>query len=160
MDVVDVLEGYVKQYSVPKDYLHVEITESALSDDEGLLTKKVQELKSLGYALWLDDFGSGYSSLNVLKDFDFDVMKIDMKFLSGFENNPKARPLVESVIEMAKRLGMRTLTEGVETSQEREFLSSANCERLQGYLFGKAIPLETLQEKIANGELRVSEKLL
>lgn len=160
MDVVDVLEGYVKQYNVPKDYLHVEITESALSDDEGLLTKKVQELKSLGYALWLDDFGSGYSSLNVLKDFDFDVMKIDMKFLSGFENNPKARPLVESVIEMAKRLGMRTLTEGVETSQEREFLSSANCERLQGYLFGKAIPLEALQEKIANGELRVSEKLL
>ena len=160
MDVIGILEGLVSKYSVPKEYLHVEITESALADDEGFLTKCVSRLKERGYALWLDDFGSGYSSLNVLKDFDFDVMKIDMKFLSGFENNAKAQPLIESVISMAEKLGMRTLTEGVETASEREFLSNANCERLQGYLFGKALPFEELQAKIKSGELPVSDHLL
>lgn len=159
MDIVEYLEEVVALYNIPKDYLHVEITESALAEDEGLLSSNARKLKERGYALWLDDFGSGYSSLNVLKDFDFDVMKIDMKFLSGFEGNPKAQPLLESVISMAERLGMRTLSEGVETIPEKDFLTRANCERLQGYLFSKAIPFEELQEKIKAGEFKVSKNL-
>ena len=159
MDIVAFLEEVVAQYDVPKEYLHVEITESALAEDEGLLSDNARKLKEKGYALWLDDFGSGYSSLNVLKDFEFDVMKIDMKFLSGFEQNPKAQPLLESVIDMAGRMGMRTLTEGVETIPEKDFLTRANCERLQGYLFSKAISFEELQEKIKQGELKVSKEL-
>lgn len=159
MDIVSFLEEVVAKYDVPKDYLHVEITESALSEDEGLLLANAQKLKERGYALWLDDFGSGYSSLNVLKDYDFDVMKIDMKFLTGFENNAKAQPLIESVIAMAERMGMRTLTEGVETLGEKDFLAHANCERLQGYLFGKALSFDDLQERIKNGELIVSKEL-
>ena len=160
MDAVSVLEGLVAKYGIPKDYLHVEITESALADDEGTLAKSILELKARGYALWLDDFGSGYSSLNVLKDFDFDVMKIDMKFLVGFENNEKAQPLIESVIAMAERLGMRTLTEGVETLQEKDFLAQANCERLQGYLFGKPLAFDDLQLRIKKGELLVSKDVM
>ena len=160
MNVVSVLEGLVAKYNVPKDYLHVEITESALADDEGELARSITTLKEKGYALWLDDFGSGYSSLNVLKDFDFDVMKIDMKFLTGFENSKKAQPLIESVIAMAERLGMRTLTEGVETLDERNFLAKANCERLQGYLFGKPIAFDELQSKIKNGDLSVSDNVM
>ena len=160
MDVVGLLEENVAKYNVPKNFLHVEITESALADDEGLLAEKIRALKAKGFALWLDDFGSGYSSLNVLKDFDFDVMKIDMKFLVGFENNAKAAPLLEAVISMATRLGMRTLTEGVETKLECDFLADAHCERLQGYFFGKPISYEDLYGRIENKELVVSEELL
>ena len=159
MDAVKVLEDAVAEYKVPKEYLHVEITESALSDNVGLLVKAVEDLKTAGYALWLDDFGSGYSSLNVLKDFDFDVMKIDLVFLRGFETNPKVQPLLESIIDMAKRLGMRTLAEGVETQEQRKFLAGAGCERLQGYLYGKPVPFAELQERIKKGELVVSKNL-
>ena len=159
MDAVTVLEQCVAEYKVPKEYLHVEITESALSDNALKLADSVHKLKELGYALWLDDFGSGYSSLNVLKEFDFDVMKIDLVFLRNFSGNPKARPLIESIIDMATRLGMRTLAEGVETKEQCDFLSEAHCERLQGYLFGKPLPFDELQNKIKSGELKLSKEI-
>ena len=160
MDVVGLLEKTLQKYNIPKEYLHVEITESALTEEDGLLRRNATILKEKGYALWLDDFGSGYSSLNVLKDFEFDVMKIDMAFLKGFETNPKAKVLLKTVVELAGRLGMRTLTEGVETKEAVEFLKEAGCERFQGYYFSKPISKEDLRKKIDNGELAVSEKLL
>ena len=159
MDVVEVLEEIVAKYRIPKELLHVEITESALSDSESVLAKSVRALKERGYRLWLDDFGSGYSSLNVLKDYDFDVLKIDMKFLSGFSTRPKAKPLIAAVVAMAEKLGMHTVCEGVETDEQREFLKTAECERLQGYLFGKPIPFEDLQDRINKGEFTVSDTL-
>ena len=161
MDAVNVLETYVQQYHVPKEYLHVEITESALMDDSGLLAKSIKRLKDLGYALWLDDFGSGYSSLNVLKDYDFDVMKIDMKFLSGFsDNNKKTEQLLNAVIGLANQIGMKTLTEGVETRDQAAFLREAGCGRLQGYLYGKAYPREEIITKIKTGDYRVSDECI
>ena len=159
MDAVSHLENMVKKYNIPKELIHVEVTESALTDSDTQLFKDIHTLKERGYALWLDDFGSGYSSLNVLKDFEFDVLKLDMKFLSTFSKNPRTKPLIESVIQMANKLGMRTLTEGVETKEEQEFLKSAHCDRLQGYLFGKPYPLEVLREKIQSGALIVSRDL-
>ena len=159
MDAVGHLEAMMKKYNIPKELIHVEVTESALTDSDTKLYKDIHELKNRGYALWLDDFGSGYSSLNVLKDFEFDVLKIDMKFLSTFSTNQRTRPLIESVIQMAEKLCMRTLTEGVETKEEQQFLKEAHCERLQGYLFGKAIPHETLVEKIKTGEIKVAKDL-
>ena len=159
MDAVTHLENMVKKYNIPKELIHVEVTESALTDSDTQLFKDIHTLKERGYALWLDDFGSGYSSLNVLKDFEFDVLKLDMKFLSTFSKNPRTKPLIESVIQMANKLGMRTLTEGVETKEEQKFLKSAHCDRLQGYLFGKPYPLEVLREKIQSGTLIVSRDL-
>ena len=153
MDAVQVLDDLMKKYNVPKEYIHVEITESALIDDLSSLNDSVNRLKKENYALWLDDFGSGYSSLNVLKDYEFDVLKIDMKFLSGFHEKPKSKIVIQSVINMAKDLGIKTLAEGVETDEEVEFLKSVGCERLQGYHFGKPIPKEELLEKIKSGEL-------
>lgn len=158
MDAVKVLDDIMIKYNIPKELIHVEITESALTDKDTNLFNAVHQLKEKGYALWLDDFGSGYSSLNVLKDFEFDVLKIDMKFLTGFSTNPRTKLLIESIIQMAEKLGMRTLTEGVETKEEMEFLNKVNCERLQGYLFGKPFPHEVLTEKIDNGEIIVSKK--
>ena len=160
MDVVPFLEEMVRKYNIDKHFIHVEITESALTENAELLSKNIHDLKEKGYALWLDDFGSGYSSLNVLKDYDFDVLKLDMKFLSGFENNPKARPLIEAVISMANKLGMKTLSEGVETQLETDFLKEAQCGRLQGYLFGKPMPKEKIRDMINKGEFTISKELV
>ena len=157
MDPVSVLEGFVKKYSVPKEYLHVEITESALSGDIKSLTASIQSLRDLGYAIWLDDFGSGYSSFNALKEFQFDVLKIDMQFLSNFATNKNSGVLIETIVKMCERIGMKTLTEGVETEEQREFLDSVGCGRLQGYFFGKAMPLNELQQKIADGQFVVAD---
>lgn len=156
MDAVTILEDLVKKYDLPKHLIHVEITESALIDSFNTLTIAINKLKELGYSLWLDDFGSGYSSLNVLKDYSFDVLKIDMKFLSNLKDNEKSKTLIECIIQMADRISMLTLTEGVETAEEADFLSSVGCGRLQGYLFGKPIPKDELYRRINNKEFEIS----
>ena len=160
MDAIGHLEEVVKKYNIPKEMLHVEITESAMMDNVEILLDASHKLKKAGYALWLDDFGSGYSSLNVLKDFDFDVMKIDMVFLKNFEKNEKAKPLIESIVQMANKMGMRTLTEGVETDEQRAFLKTVKCERLQGYLFGKPISYDDFINKVKNKDFKVSKNLI
>jgi hypothetical protein len=90
----------------------------------------------------MDDFGSGYSSLNNLKNFDIDVLKIDMDFLRTFETNKKTQVILASIVNMAKELGIHTLAEGVETQEQYDFLRRIGCEKLQGYLFGKPKPVE------------------
>ena len=158
MDAVQELDNLAAKYRIPRNMIHVEVTESALTDNFTLLSTAINRLKELGYSLWLDDFGSGYSSLNVLKDYQFDVIKIDMRFLSNFENSEKSKTLIECIINMANRINMLTLTEGVETKEQAEFLNRVGCGRLQGYLFSKPVPLKTLYERIEKGELTLSEK--
>lgn len=160
MDAVTELENLVLKYNVPKNLIHVEVTESALTDSFNKLTEAMDRIKNLGYALWLDDFGSGYSSLNVLKDYQFDVIKIDMRFLSNLESSEKAQTLLDCIIKMANRINMLTLTEGVETKVQAEFLQKIGCNRLQGYLFGKPIPKKKFYDRIEKGELTVAEKYL
>lgn len=130
------------KYGIDKELIHIEITESALSDSDSKLKNALESLRSNGYDLWLDDFGSGYSGLNVLKDFNFDMMKIDMKFLQEFTENEKTQPILISIVELANKIGMNTLTEGVETEEAYKFLKSIGCQRLQGCLFGKPMPKE------------------
>lgn len=161
MDAVEVLETCAKTYNIPREYIHVEITESALSDAQEKLQYELGRLRDNGYPLWLDDFGSGYSSLNVLKDYSFDVMKIDMKFLSTFhENQEKSKAVLRNIVQLSKDLGMSTLTEGVETFEQARFLNVIGCERLQGFLFGKAMPIKDIMVKINAGTLEVSEEYL
>ena len=160
MDAVSELDGLVSRYGLSKDLIHVEVTESALTDNFTELNAAINRIKELGYSLWLDDFGSGYSSLNVLKDYQFDVIKIDMRFLSNLESSEKARTLIDCIIRMANRINMLTLTEGVETKVQADFLNRVGCTRLQGYLFGKPIPKEALYDRIEKGELVVSAKQL
>ena len=160
MDAVEVFEGLVEKYKIPKEYVHVEITESALNDELGFLDKAIKKFEEDGFAIWLDDFGSGYSSLNVLKDYNFDVLKIDMKFLSNFSTNQRAKDIIDCVIKLADSLGMKSLTEGVETKEQAEFLKEAGCLRLQGYLFGKPITREQLLEDIKEGKYELSSRTL
>lgn len=153
-DILDLSEEVQKSlefYGISKDLIHVEITESALTENDGNLQHSLSKFRESGYKLWLDDFGSGYSGLNVLKEYEFDVMKIDMKFLQHFGENEKAKIILKNIVSLAKDIGMGTLTEGVETEEAFNFLKEIGCERLQGYLFGKPMPRETLLEKINQG---------
>jgi EAL domain-containing protein (putative c-di-GMP-specific phosphodiesterase class I) len=156
-DIVGFLCKTAEKYNVPKRFIDVEITESALNDQQDFLPNALIKLRDSGYKVWLDDFGSGYSSLSVLKDYHFDVLKIDMKFLSGFKSNEKTRPILENIIELSKQLSMLSLTEGVETKEQFEFLRNIGCERAQGYLFSKPLPIDELRKKISAGELKVAE---
>ena len=140
----------LEKYNIDKTAIHIEVTESTLSEDDEKLKEELKSFRSQGYALWLDDFGSGYSGLNVLKEYDFDLMKIDMKFLSNFNGNKKARQILKNVINLAKDLGMQTLTEGVETQEAYEFLRENGCEKLQGYLFGKPMSKQDFLSKLSD----------
>ncbi|MBO4883216.1 MAG: EAL domain-containing protein [Lachnospiraceae bacterium] len=163
MDAIGELERLVEKYDIPRKYLHVEITESALTDDTYGLKKSMDILHEKGYSLWLDDFGSGYSSLNVLKDFNFDVLKIDMVFLKNFgdpayeENTENTKKIICTVIDLADNLGMKTLTEGVENEACVEFLTNVGCDRLQGYYYSKPVPIDDIYKMIGEGKFGISD---
>ncbi len=141
-DMLKVVEEAVKRYDIPRDYIHIEITESMIVYDEELMSKVTEDFRETGYEVWMDDFGSGYSSLTLLKDYNFDLLKMDMNFLSSF--NDRTKSLVKSVVMMAKELLIRTLAEGVETKEELEFLRSIGCGKIQGYYYGKPEPIEDM----------------
>lgn len=145
------LDRCIEKYGLSKDDIHVEITESALSSSDEKLKFSLETFRKNGNSLWLDDFGSGYSGLNVLKDYNFDLMKIDMAFLSKFSENRKSQPIITSIVSLAQKIGMQTLSEGVETQEAYDFLKEIGCQRLQGYLFGKPMPKEELVQKIQSG---------
>ena len=159
INVPEEVKRITGQYSIDPKYLHIEITESALLDGAADLKAAMTELQKNGFAIWLDDFGSGYSSFNALKDYAFDVLKLDMEFLKGFEANKKSKPLIKSVIDMANQIGMRTLAEGVETDEHVEFLKSIGCEKLQGYRFSKPVPYEELHSAIDDGKFVIAKNL-
>ena len=160
IDIVDVVTSTADNYQAPHELIHVEITESALTNEEDTLKNTIVRLHEKGFATWLDDFGSGYSSFNVLKDYEFDVLKLDMAFLTGFGENAKSRSLIRSVINMADQIGMKTLCEGVETMEQAAFLEEAMCGRLQGYLYGKPLSYQDIMEKIKNGEYSLSDDII
>lgn len=148
-DMLGIVEAAVEKYDVPRDYLHVEVTESMIASDEALMHSVIDSFRGAGYEIWMDDFGSGYSSLTVLKDYQFDMLKLDMKFLSNFTD--KSRDIMRSAIIMAKDLGIKTLAEGVETKEHLEYLKKIGCDQIQGYYYGKPEPADEMF-------LRLSEK--
>ena len=101
VDIPNEIVRITKKYNIPTHYLHIEITESALLEKTVDLAEAMRRIKENGFSIWLDDFGSGYSSFNTLKDYEFDVLKLDMEFLKGFETNKKSKPLIKAVIDLA-----------------------------------------------------------
>ncbi len=140
-DIKSEIDKCRERYNIPVDLLHIEITESAISSGSDFLGEEIRKFREAGYEVWMDDFGSGYSSLNNLKNYDFDVLKIDMAFLRSFETNKKTKVILAAIVNMAKELGIHTLAEGVETQEQFEFLRRIGCEKLQGYLFGRPKPV-------------------
>ena len=126
--------------------------EEYLSEDTEAFTKTFNRFRAAGFSVWLDDFGSGYSSLNVLQNYTFDVIKFDMLFLRQLST--RGREMLTSLIGMAKTLGIHTLTEGVETEEQMKTLKDFGCDVIQGYYFSKPLPpdeFEKLIEKEING---------
>ena len=152
-DIANVITDIETRYSVPKEQLEIEITESALSRNAAALNAAMDNLRVSRHNLWLDDFGAGYSSFNVLKDYSFDVLKIDMKFLDDFGRNERFEPIIGSIISLCRELKMISLAEGVETKEQYEFLKSIGCNRMQGYLFSKPLPREELRGLFEKGVL-------
>lgn len=149
MKPFDFMEEIIYRYQVPRQFFHIEVTESALTRDTGVLKNELFRFKKAGYQLWLDDFGSGYSTLNVLKEFPFDLLKIDMAFLRNF--NEESRKIIRFIILMAKNLSIHTLAEGAETKEQVDFLRESGCEDIQGYFYGKPMSIEEFEEKLGEG---------
>lgn len=137
------INGRVDRAGIPHSQLALEITESVFVQDMSSIAPVLDQFRSAGYEIWMDDFGSGFSSLNVLKDYGFDTIKLDMAFLDSFTD--RARTVVKNVVRMAKELDIFTLAEGVETPDQAEFLRSIGCDRLQGFLFSR--PLEVVDSR-------------
>ena len=142
MDMVQAVEDVRLRYGIARSFLNIEVTEGAMNEDEKFLQGEIARFRAAGYEVWMDDFGSGYSSLNNLKDYVFDVLKIDMNFLRSFETNPKAAIVIRAIVNTAKELGMHTLAEGVETEEQFAFLREIGCEKVQGYLFSPPVPFD------------------
>ena len=140
-DIYKELTRLTKEYDVPHKMIHIEITESVLDGDEdGYIREQVTRFQKDGFEVWMDDFGSGFSSLNVLKDYDFDFLKIDMMFLRNFSE--KSKVIIRAIVEMAKLLHIGTLSEGVETKEHLDFLKEIGCDRVQGYYYSKPLPYD------------------
>jgi len=154
-DIFSVVDESARSNHIPHDFLYIEITESVLAEQEGQMRDVVERFQKAGYQIWMDDFGSGYSSLNMLKDYSFDELKLDMRFLSSFSQ--RSRRILTSIVQMAKDIGMHTLAEGVETEEQFAYLRNIGCEKVQGFYFGRPLPfddaVEALREKNISVEL-------
>lgn len=146
-DIFTVADHIVSDYQIPHDFIYFEITESVMAEQKDLLLGIVDKFRSAGYQVWMDDFGSAYSSLNVLKEFTFDELKLDLSFLRPF--NLRSKRIVTAIVKMAKGIDIHTLSEGVETEEQFAYLRDIGCEKVQGFHFGKPLPYE---EALANLE--------
>ncbi len=140
-DIVRVIEDAVEKYKIPPEMLRFELTESLIAVDMDAMKKESERLRKHGFKVWMDAFGSGYSSLKVLKDFSLDGLKIDMEMIRSFDDE-RANIIISAVINMAKKLGIPALSKGVETKEQLEFLKNAGCDLAQGYLFGRPAPIK------------------
>ncbi len=136
IDVCQTMTDLSRQYEIAPEFIHIEITESAFVNDNAIIYESINKLESYGFMILIDDFGSGYSALNILKDIEADVIKLDMKFFDLTEkNSTKGRNIIESVIQMAQRLGLGLIAEGVENTNQLDILKEAGCDVIQGYFF-------------------------
>ena len=155
-DIFQEVENRVLEYNVPRDMIHIEITERLLNAMDARIRQGLHRFRKAGYEIWMDDFGSGYSSLNLLKGYFFDVLKIDMAFLGS--SSERARKIISSIISMDKSIGTRSLAEGVETREQFEFLKNRGCEKVQDFFFGKPMPYEESLDHCMREGLKVETR--
>ena len=145
LDVYSELMSLVKQFGIDPIFLRIEITESVMMTDSDDRLKLVSDLRDAGFIVEMDDFGSGFSSLNLLKDMSVDVLKIDMQFLKDSETNERANMIIRNIISMAEDLSIVSLTEGVETFDQFQKLAKMGCQLFQGYYFSKPLPVDEFE---------------
>lgn len=147
IDIYETFTGLINKYGIAASNLHLEITETTLMTDFEKNMNIIHKLQGVGFRVEIDDFGSGYSSLNMLKDISADVLKIDMGFLRKSENEVKGQDILESIIALAGKIGMDVITEGVETKKQLDMLTMMGCHEFQGYYFSKPVPVSKFEEK-------------
>jgi len=151
MDVPGYLQELVRKYNLPPKLLKVEVTESAYAESNDKIIRTVKQLRDSNFLVMMDDFGSGYSSLNMLRSVSVDVLKIDMRFLDiEEEEEEKGIGILESVVNMARQMRMPIVVEGVETQKQENFLLKMGCRYMQGYYYYKPMPIEDFERLIAD----------
>lgn len=152
-DLIDTIRNLLVKYDISPSRLHIELTESAYVENSGQLIEVVRNLQDMGLKVEMDDFGSGYSSLNMLKDVPVDYLKLDMEFVSNHGDSSKGGKILSSVINMAHELGLSVIAEGVETEQQAEYLKSIGCIYMQGFYFSKPVPADQFEQMMENADL-------
>ncbi len=155
-DLVSFLVGLVKKYDIDVNMLKLEITESAYVENPKLFISIVEQLHANGFTIEMDDFGSGYSSFNTLKDVPFDLLKIDMRFLEG-ESSSKSGTILSSIVSMSKWLDLPVIAEGVETISQVQYLKSIGCYNIQGYYYSRPLPVNEFEKLFAKQQIGALE---
>ena len=150
-NLVSEISKVLEQTKIPPDQLELEITESVLMQDTTLAVSILNKLSALGIKISIDDFGTGFSSLNYLKNLPLDYLKIDRTFIKDFNLSTNSA-ITKAIVTLAQSLNMKTIAEGVETEEQKEFLKGLNCDEAQGYLFSRPIPKDEIGELIKSGK--------
>ena len=146
LTIYECITSLAREYDIDRNYLRFEVTESAYSDNPEQLMESVKRLHDSGFKILIDDFGSGFSSLNMLTEISADYLKIDKCFVDKLEKFPKTREIVANIIEMAKNLNMKVIAEGVETKKQSEILTKLGADLMQGYFFARPMLIEDFSE--------------
>jgi EAL domain-containing protein (putative c-di-GMP-specific phosphodiesterase class I) len=147
-DLAEQIRDTVDKAGAPRNLIEIELTESAFFDDKNTLIKTISKLKEYGFAVSMDDFGSGYSSLNSLKDMPLDILKLDAEFFRGEAQGERGKIVVSETIKLARSLNMRTVAEGVEIKEQVDFLAEQGCDMIQGFYFAKPMPSDEYVVKL------------
>ncbi len=147
-NLADQIKDIIDKEGAPRDLIEIELTESAFFDDKKVMLATIKKLKEYGFLVSMDDFGSGYSSLNSLKDMPLDILKLDAGFFRGENDNDRAEIVVSEALQLARKLNMTTVAEGVEDQAQVDFLAAEGCNMIQGYYYAKPMPKEEYELRI------------
>lgn len=147
-ELISILDNLVEKYKINKKYLELEITETIYFDDQEHLIKTLLNLKESGYTLLMDDFGAGFSSLNMLNNMPFDTIKIDRNFLNETMSTEKGKKIIYHTISLSNDIGMNIVAEGIETKEQADYLFQCGCSVAQGYYYSKPVPIEIFEKMI------------
>ena len=147
MDVYKEITDLAANYHIPPEKFKLEITETVLMEEPERQLNTVKKLREAGFHVEIDDFGAGFSSLSMLKDFEFDVLKIDMSLVRAIEQDEKSREVLSLIIRLARKLHMEVVAEGVETERQIEYLRKEGCDMFQGYYYSKPVSVEEFRQK-------------
>ena len=144
-DIADILRSAIKKYGLLPSRLHLEITESAYTENPEQIIDTVRHLREIGFVIEMDDFGTGYSSLNMLNQMPLDILKLDMKFIQSEMTKTEERGILRFIMNLARWMNLTVVAEGVETSEQLERLRNIGCDYVQGYYFAKPMPCEDFE---------------
>ena len=146
-DIVEEIRKRVDEAGISRGFITIELTESVIGRDFEFMKKQVERFRDLGFCVWMDDFGSGYSSLDLLQSIRFDLIKFDLSFMKKFDEGNKGKAILTELMKMVTSLDMDTVCEGVETDEQVRFLQEIGCSKLQGFYYSKPLPYDVIREK-------------